>query len=270
MPVTFELTPEGTFFRATVRTLSPPYLAGDIGYRFTYSTIGIVYDALAEYLRIGKLQQFPDTCQSSAFRYIGADRNMLRGFRETDAAYAPRLRGFRATWRLAGNAPTLLRQLAAYFSPNAPVIRYVVNGTDANGVRFADWWTLSSGVLSFHRQSPSNWDWDGQTDQIRFWIIIYRNEGFTPWFWGDGHMWGGGQSWGYEEEFTENFAVDARAFVNKYKAAGSHAWQLGGLIVTGDSSLFVPSGSGAGYPDGTWTTYANRTGIPTTFYLDGI
>ena len=40
--------------------------------------------------------------------------------------------------------------------------------------------------------------------------------------------------------------------------------------VTGDNTLFDPNGSGARYPNGTWTTYSNRAGIPTTFYLDGI
>jgi hypothetical protein len=267
---TFEVVQQGAFFRGVVRTLSAPYLAGPQGYRFTYSVIGVPLDALAEYLRIGKLQAFPTYAQTEALGYIGKDRKMLRGFRETDAAYAPRLRGARATWKFAGNAQTVLSQLAAYFSPSAPVLRYVVNGEDANGVQFADWWTLQNGVFSHVRTSPSNWDWDGETDQRRFWIIVYRDEGFTPWFWGDGHIWGGGQSWGYEEEFTENFAVDARNFIFQWKAAGSHCWRFGGLIVTGDMSLFDPTGSGAGYPDGTWSAYANRAGIPTTFYLDGI
>ena len=270
MAVTFETVPEGTFFRAVVRTLSPPYLADNWGYRLTYSIIGVPLDAISEYLRIGKLQGMPSYAQPAALRFIGADRKMLRGFRESDDAYVPRLRGARATWRLAGNARTLLSQLAAYFSPTPPVIRYVVNGIDANGVQFADWLTLQNGVFSRVRTSPSNWNWDGELGVIRFWIIVYRNEGFTPWFWGDGHVWGGGQSWGYEEEFTENFAVDARNFVAQWKAAGSHMWQFGGLIVTGDIALFDPTGSGAGYPDGTWAAYANRAGIPTTFYLDGI
>ncbi len=241
-----------------------------MGYRFTYSTVGVPLDALAEYLRIGVRQRFPGVTQSAALRYIGADRKMLRGFRESDTAYADRLIGAFPTWRFAGNAQTLLRQLEAYFSPTPPVMRYVVNGVDSNGNSFADWWTLQNGAFSHTRTTPSNWNWDNQTGVIRFWVIFYRNEGFTPWFWGDGHSWGGGQSWGYEEEFTENFAYDARAFISQWKAAGSHAWQSGGLIVTGDMSLFDPSGSGANYPNGTWDTYTNRAGIPTTFYLDGI
>jgi hypothetical protein len=276
----FEVVQQGSFFRALVRTLSPPYLAGDTGYRWTYSAIGIPLDMMGEYLRLGVLQGFPDYARSDALRFIGTDRKMLRGFREDDLAYAPRLRTARQTWKLAGNAPTLLRELAAYFSPSPPVIRYVVNGYTDSGAglaQFADWWTYANGTLSYHRQSPSNWDWDGTTDQIRFWIIIYRNEGFTPWFWGDGHAWGGGQSWGYEEEFTENFASDARKFISQWKAAGSHCWHFGGIIVTGDASLFDPTGSGAGFPDGTWGNYFNRVGVPkarglpgTVFYLDGI
>ena len=262
--------PETSFFRVLVQKISVPWLAAINGYKTTYSAIGIPLDTQAEYLRLGVLQRFPGIAQSEALPFIGADRKIIRGFRESDAAYAPRLIHAFPTWRLAGNAQTLLTELAAYFSPNAPVIRYVVNGEDENGDAFADWWTIQNGTITHTRASPSNWDWDGQTGQIRFWIIIYRNEGFTPWFWGDGHYWGGGQSWGYEENFTENFAVDARNFIQQWKAAGSHAWISGGLIVTGDASLLDPTGSGAGYPDGTWGTYANRAGIPTTFYLDGV
>lgn len=264
--------PQDGFFRSGVQALSPPFLANTWGYRFTYSAIGVVLDALAEYLRLGVLQRFPGKCQSEALPFIGADRKILRGFRESDGAYIPRLRHAHQTWRFAGNAQTLLTELAAYFSPTPPVIRYVVNGVDENGTQFADWWTLIDGTLSHHRQNPSNWNWDGQTGQIRFWIIIYRNEGFTPWFWGDGHFWGGGQSWGFEEEFTENFAYDAHNLIAQWKAAGSHCWQLGGIIVTGDMTLFDPTGfvPAQGHPNGTWDTYANRAGIPTTFYLDGV
>lgn len=267
-------TPQTSVFRGAVKNISPPWLQGTNGYKFTYSAIGIVLDALAEYFRLGVLQGFPSTAQSSALPFIGRDTQILRGFRETDDAYAARLRRAFPTWKFAGNAQTLMGELAAYFSPSAPVIRYVVNGEYVSGNKFADWWTLDSGNFTHTRTADSptanNWNWDDDFTKIRFWIIIYRNEGFTPWFWGDGHVWGGGQSWGYEENFTENFAVDARNFIQQWKAAGSHAWRFGGLIVTGDATLFDPSGSGAGYPDGTWATYANRTGIPTTFYLDGI
>jgi hypothetical protein len=269
-----EEVPQTSVFRGVVQELSPPWLAGDQGYRFTYSAIGVPLDALAEYLRIGVLQRFPSKAQGAALPFIGSDLKIIRGFRESDDAYIPRLQHAVPTWRLAGNAQTLLTELAAYFSPTPPIIRYVVNGTYLSGNRFTDWWTIQNGVISHYRTpdtfAGNNWNWDGQTDQIRFWIIIYRNEGFTPWFWGDGHYWGGGQSWGYEENFTENFAVDARNFIQQWKAAGSHAWISGGLIVTGDATLLDPTGSGAGYPDGTWSTYANRAGIPTTFYLDGI
>lgn len=273
-PVNEEVAPV-TYFRAGVQALSPPFLAGPEGYSFTYSVIGVPLDAIAEYTRLGVLQRFPGVAQSSALPFIGNDRKIIRGFRESDDAYIPRLRGAFNTWKFAGNAQTLLSELAAYFSPSAPSMRYIVNGIDHNGARFADWWTLSDGQLTYYRNQNAsawgnNWNWDNQDGQIRFWVIIYRNEGFTPWFWGDGHFWGGGQSWGYEENFTANFAYDARNLIRQWKAAGSHCLSLGGVIVTGDTSLFNPTGSGAGYPNGTWGTYANRAGIPTTFYLDGV
>lgn len=268
---TFTAPPAATNFRASIKEIAPPWLQGEQGYRFLY-TCGIQLDAISEYLRFGVLQRFPGYCRPEALRHIGADRKILRGFRETDAAYAPRLRSAFPTWKFAGNARTLLGQIAAYFSPNSPKLRYVVNGRDRDGSTFADWWTLSGGAYSYHRQSPTNWDWDssvaGVNTRGRFWVIVYNAEGFTPWYWGDGHYWGGGQSWGYEESFTENFAADARRFVFQWKAAGSHAWRSGGLIVTSDQTLWDPSGSGATYPNGTWNDPSNRLVGP--FYLDGI
>lgn len=260
-------------YRAGVLEISPAWLADLDSYKITYSAIGIPFDTLAEYLRIGILQRFPGQAQSSALPFIGRDRKILRGFRESDEAYVPRLRHAFETWKFAGNAQTLLTELAAYFSPNPPVIRYVVNGVMADGTAFTDWWTLEDGEFSLVRRAGTginNWNWDGQIGQIRFWVIIYRNEGFTPWFWGDGHYWGGGQSWGFEENFTENFAVDARNIINQWKAAGSHCLFLGGIIVTGDTSLFDPNGTGPDYPAGNWDVYSNRAGIPATFYLNGI
>lgn len=258
-------------FRGSIKTISPPWLQGEQGYRFMY-TFGIQLDAISEYLRMGVLQRFPEHCRSEALRHIGADRQILRGFRESDTAYRPRLKGAFLTWKFAGNARTLLAQIAAYFSPSAPKIRYVVQGRDRDNILFADWWTLDGGVYSYHRQKPSNWTWDnpagGTNQRGRFWIIIYNADDFTPWYWGDGHYWGGGQSWGYEESFTENFAVDARRFVFQWKAAGSHAWSSGGLIVTSNQSLWDPAGTGATYPNGTWNNPSNRVVGP--FYLDGV
>lgn len=274
-PPTPQPRPFTSVFRGSVLKLGPPWLLDAVGARLLYGTIGILYDCLAEYLRIGKLQGFPGMAQSSALKFLGRDRKIIRGFRETDDGYADRLVGAFPTWKFAGNAPTLLRQLAAYFAPSPPVIRYVVNGVNANGIAFSDWWTIDNGNLTHQRATPSNWDWDGQTGQIRFWLILYRNEGFTPWYWDDGHVWDGGQSWDYEENFTENFGYDARNVVRQWKAAGSHAGTYpnvdAGIIITpAGSGLFDPSGSGAGYPDGTWDDWQNRAGFPTTVYIDGI
>jgi hypothetical protein len=260
-----------TNFRASVKKISPPWLQGPEGYRLLYS-IAFQLDFIAEYLRLGVLERMPGQCTEQALPAIGADRKMLRGFREGNAGYASRLSTAFETWRLAGNARTLLTELAAYFAPSPPKIRIVTPGRQQDSTEFTDWWTLDNGVFSYHRQTPANWDWDS-TDGIshrgRFWIIVYNNEGFTPWYWGDGHFWGGGQSWGYEEEFTENFAADARRFIFQWKAAGSQAWRSGGIIVTDDQALWDPSGSDpAIYPNGTWQQPSNRYVGP--FYLDGV
>lgn len=267
----FTAPPRSTKFRASIKRVSPPWLQGPSGYRVMY-TLGFQIDFLAEWLRHGIIARMPHHTPTDGLPAIGSDRKMLRGFREGDAGYADRLAGAFPTWRLAGNARTVLSQMAAYFAPDPPKMRIVTPGLMPDGVTtFADWWTLENGTFSFHRQSPSNWDWDsiaGVEHRGRFWLIIYRNEGFTPWYWGDGHYWGGGQSWGYEESFTENFGADARRFIFQWKAAGSHAWRSGGIIVTGDQSLWDPSGTGPTYPSGGWAQPSMRYVGP--FYLDGV
>ena len=141
----FEAPPAITNFRASIKEISPPWLQADQGYRWLYN-FGLQLDIVSEYLRMGAIQRFPSYCQSAALRHIGADRQIGRGFRESDGAYSPRLRGARTTWRLAGNARTLLKQVAAYFSPNAPKLRIVTPGRQRDNTEFTDWWTLDGGV----------------------------------------------------------------------------------------------------------------------------
>lgn len=267
---TYPIVPPRTNFRASIKGLGPPWLQADSGYRWLYGA-AIQIDAISEYLRMGVLQRMPGQAQSAALPYIGLDRRLRRGRLETDAAYAIRLRQAFGTWKFAGNAPTLIKQLLVALAPETYRVRYVVNGINPGSAplntRFADWWTFETGDTepTYHRQEANNWNWDGTWDQIRFWVIIYGTS-FTPWYWGDGHTWGGGQSWGFQEDGA--LFKDMLGQTQAWKCAGSHAWQDGGIIVTSDDTMFSPTGSGAGYPDGTWEEYANRAAG--ALYLGGI
>lgn len=286
---------KGTNFRDSIRVIAPPWLSGFWGQRFLYM-LGLQIDVISEALRMGVIQRMPLSCEEEALPFIGGDRQMPRGPSEPTDGYRERLRLAFPTWKLAGNAPTLLRQLAAYYAPDPPQIRYVCTGVDDQDNLVTDWWTSAAhtGELSYHRSSPGNWDWDGQTDQIRFWVIFYLPP-LTPWYVGDGHVVGGGQSVGFTESNT--FITDIRAIIGKWKAAGSHAGTYpnlqAGIILTestmlapiqvgtftvGDGSLigmtteveaFNPLlAPGAPMPDGDWDIPANR--FANAFYCSGI
>lgn len=295
MPLFFASTTFGTF-RQMGSDVSPPWLAGTTGTKFVYS-LSIQLDGLAEYLRLGVLQRMPGHCQPEALPYIGADRHLLRGQQESDEAYTIRLQQAWQTWKAAGTPRAVLGQLAAYFSPVPPVLRYVTTGWDeGTGVTWADWWTLSNGVYTYQRVSPSNWDWDGQHVVGRFWIIIYLPT-LTQTHYGDGHVYGGGQSYGFEG--VGEIIGDIRSLIGTWKAAGSHAGTFdvscdAGIILAGESThraieygdgftygdghvygqedvvgLFDPNAPpGPPMPDGDWDDPANRN--VDALYLSGI
>ena len=274
--------------------LSPPWL-DENGTKYLYA-LSTQISVLAEALRMGVLQRFPSYCLPEALPHIGADRQIRRGINESDDAYKGRLRNAFQTWKKAGSPLAVLDQIAQYYAPNAPVLRYVVNGVDENGTRVTDWWTLDNGEFSYHRANPSNWNWDGTFPAMRFWIIVYTPT-LTPWTYGSGHAYGDGNSYGFLG--TNQFIQDIRALTEQWKAAGSHAgtFDLGcdaGIIFAGSSTqdsikygdagltygsghvygetytvgLFAPTlPPGSPMPDGTWDDPANRD--PSALYLSG-
>ncbi len=286
IPPHADLVPQGAPFRASAEVFCPPWLRGYVGSRYVYAG-AIQWDVLSEFTRIGVIQRYPSLAQTAALTQLGKDRKIFRGLSESDANYAERLRRFKGTWKLAGNAPTLLRQLWELLAPNASRIRYVVNGYDGAagaGTQFADWWTIDGTGLSFERVSPSNWDWDGSYGKnVRFWIIVYRDDltpakwGVPPYAWGeDGLFWGGSPS------STRDWVVDTFNVVQTFKAAGSHMGPFplygGGLIVAdpsftgapwGPAGPFAPSyAPGYPMPDGTFQDYSGRA--PGAVYISGL
>lgn len=282
--------PTGTF-RGGAQELCPPWLLNWAGARYVYSQ-AIQLDATAELLRLGVLQRFPEYAQPGALPYLGRDKGIFRGLTESDENYARRLRQFKSTWRFAGNAPTLLRQLWELQRPHAVRMRYVVNGYTgpaSSGTQFADWWTCEGDVngdpvLTYERVSPSNWDWDGSYGKnIRFWIIIYRTD-FEPAVWGvPPYSWAEpGLSWGADPDSSRDWIADTFAIVRKFKAAGSHMGPFpgynGGLIIAdpdataapwGPAGPFAPSYSpGYPMPDGTFASYGSRP--PGAIYVSGL
>lgn len=272
--------------RAGAQAFSPPWLLGYNGARYVYSN-ALMWDTLAEYCRLGVLQRFPTVAEPGALGELGRDRKIWRGIVETDAHYAERLRTFKRTWKLAGNAPTLLRQLWEYMTPNATRIRYVVNGYDgaaSSGNQFTDWWTIDDDGLAFERVAPSNWDWDSAYGKnIRFWLIVYRTDiqpavwGVPPYKWAEPGLY-----WAADPDSDRSWVIDTYNIVEAFKAAGSHMGTYpvcgGGLIVADPSYVSAPWGADGpfapsyapGYPmpDGDFQTPSNRP--PGAIYMSGL
>jgi len=288
-PIEFADPDLGTPYREGILALAPSWLVSDA--RYLYSQ-GVQRDGIAEWFRLGILQRFPDYTDANGLAALGRDRGIFRGRTETDDAYAVRLRQYIATWRLAGNAPTLLRQLWALLNDGSTVrIRYVVNGYDGNAsdvTQFADWWTIDETGLSKVRASPSNWDWDGDSlgygKQARFWLIVYRL-GFTIPKWGDDPpgLWGApGWYWGTSEEEV-SWIRDLYDVVRAFRAAGSALGPWlgfgGGLIIADPNETSSPWGAGGpfdpslppGYPmpDGDFNIPASRPSDG-ALYLSGL
>lgn len=237
--------------------LAPRWLRNSVLGRYLFS-IGLTLDAGTQWLYDGIQQRNPQAADPTTLPWLGRARRITRGFAESDESYRARLLRWRSSWRRAGGAGAMLEQIQAYFSPLAPVVRLVTGGTTA-----AQWWTLDSeGELTLNRIEPSNWDWDslepGQTpldNQRRFWIIVYQPSGAA------GNL--------FPESETEHDPDPTltRGTGGLYDAAGdllriATAWQqegtwCAGIIIAHDTTSFLPTGSGAGYPNGSWYRYFN-------------
>lgn len=296
----FEPVADGSPFRAGELALSPPWLNEFVGARYMF-TLGLMWDTLAEQTRLGIIQRYPTVAQPSSLAPLGIDRKIWRGISETDASYAERLRKFKTTWKLAGNAPTLLQQLWAFMGSDCTRIRYVCNGySDPNtadaGTQFTDWWTIDDNGLTFERVQPSNWDWDGlfttpgqlnpdgnPMGNIRFWIIVYRDD-LIPAKWGvPPYAWGAtGLEWGAQPGSNTGWIIDTYNIIEAFKASGSHMGPYpgfgGGLIVANPNFTSAPWGAGGpfdpalppGYPMPGGSYNDPSTRAPGAVYLSGI
>jgi len=222
---------------------------------------------------VGKARS-PLLCDASVLPYHGRDRKIRQYTTETELSYRRRLSKWRQIWASAGRAWGILRQLRIFLAPyGRPLLRYVSTSGDAGE---SQWFDLAPGdgindyfelggrdpEFSRHLQTPANWVWDpeatsGFTGQwSRFWILIYT-DGLTnpiaPAEWDGDAEWDGGAYWdGY---MPADFLSDAAQLCIDWAAAHSY---LAGLFLVHDPTAFDPTGSGAGYPDGTWNLWSNR------------
>jgi hypothetical protein len=218
-------------------------------------SIGFTLDLAAQWCQLGVLERFPLVCSEEALSWIGRDRGIRRGYAESSESYRQRLVRWRQTWARAGSAWAVLEQVQSYFLPSAPVVRYVRHSPSLNR---ATWYTRDAqGTETYHTQSPSNWDWDSadpgrpaslDTRDSRFWVIVYQDP-TTSMLAELGTEADQAPAYMRGTAGLFNNAVDIYDLAMTWKMAGS--W-CAGIIVSWDATAFSPTGSGAGYPDGTW------------------
>jgi hypothetical protein len=257
MPIDDHIT-----LRETIESLAPPWLKAYWGQRFKYN-VGTMMDTLWGTADQGATARMPGYGTLEALSALGRDRQILRGRNETDDAYILRLQQAVDTWHLAGNPDRLLKQLFAYFSPFNPVIRYVTAGFDrsyGNLIPVNTYATIGfeDGVAYSYRSGHDyNWNWDGQPNDHRFWIILYiigpiiQGQQWGGFDWGDGTTWG--------SSATADIILDVKAIIKKWKCAGTKCDNI--IVVNSSESLTFGAPTlppGPPMPDGNWDVPANR------------
>lgn len=232
-----------TTFRDSILAISPPWLSSTVGGGIQYAE-GLVLDAIAEWMINGVKASMPGVGTNDALYLSGRDMQIDRGPSETDAVYAARLQSAVDTWATAGAAPTLLKQLAAWFSPSTSTpIRLVSD--------HAVWHTINLSTLAVTITNVgTNWSWDGLARWWRGWIIIDASAG--PWvsdgLWGSGGLWGDGGTWGSNATISDVSSIVG--IIRKWKPANVTAF----VIVIFDASLYTVAATSPPNPSGNYGT----------------
>lgn len=230
----------------------PRWIFGPNAQAFLFSMIAPL-DAMQEWLFQGIQSRFPGLGPPEADAYVARDRKIRKGPNESRDAWAARARGWLNAWRRAGSPFAILEQLAGFFSPSPPTV-YLVT---ASGHWY---WRTPDGVehnLAVSQRPPavsSNWNWSASTGPEDFWIIVDCSAGpySVGGHWGDGGKWGDGRAWGTSAVSGDIAGI--RLIASTFRPAHAH---LAGIILD-YTAHFQPTGSGAGYPNGTWDQWANR------------
>jgi hypothetical protein len=186
--------------RHILRELCPPFLRGSQAYSFLSEGIFTLYDIDAELMWQALLARFPSYCPADALPYLAADRRIIIGPEETEAATRTRLLAWMLEAVLSGLPIGWLIALQAFGAPDYPKVRLVTKSSvwytlEANAVprmlRFPGYtpldpcpyesgasWPIGavaseterlrcSALYSRAKASPANFDWDSLSNPER-------------------------------------------------------------------------------------------------------
>lgn len=253
-----------------------------------FATLALGIDAIIEGLYQGREASLPGQVSGpgvvglggfdsvDALALIGRDRRITRGFTESPADYARRLRAWRRSWMRAGTGFGILDQLRGVLGPNPPTVRLVE--------RSGTWFTIeaggdlvyntvvgdgfrvtSAGAVTAEPGEAHPWDWDSLSsppgpftgNDFVIDLIIYAptNEPLT----GDGGVYGGGRVFGAQNETigttaTPQYIEMIQGLGDEWKAAGI---LIGTIIAAFDAASFNPLATypDPDMPDGHWGNY---------------
>lgn len=248
-------TPVSSTFRNMVPAITPTWLNGPIGAKYLYS-MAVIYDALSDAASYAVRARFPQLAPSDALSWIGQDRQIDRGFQESEVSYVARLLLWLDLWRTAGNAKSMLLAMLGFVTPDEIAVR-VVSDSSAWDSYPSGTNVLTAGNPTHLLASPTNWRWDSVADPFqtgiewwRVWVILYPDSGL----WTQGKAWaaftwGDGTCFGFSGTVDQSSSLSSLA--QKWRSA--HAWVVY-VILAFDSTLFDPSLSfgSSKLPDGNW------------------
>lgn len=256
--------------RDFVKSISPPWLIGPgkpnaalpdsagVSERLLYS-LSIGADELIQKIEHAIKMRFPGVDDPSSLPQIAADRLIVRGFAETNADYADRLRRWLTTWSHAGAARSVLEAVAAYIGER-PIAQSILDGYGQSVWDLLPENADPSATPSTYHVSPENWDFDNLPYIARRWLVLNATNVSTGnswvnagWFWGMG-------TWGMPNMsmgFVANSQIFAtiRSLVNAWRSAGTrYPW----VIVNFDPAWYdhaLPPGDPL-LPDSSWETWS--------------
>jgi hypothetical protein len=228
----------------------------DVGYRLLWSLVAPL-DALFETAFQGVLSGRPGY-NPTAFGLIGRSRGIVRGADDTDDEYAARLRAWLDTWRQAGRAECLARQLHEVL-PGRPRVRIVS--------RLGTWVTVSAlGVASWLEGVSLNWDSLSHPERTsdvaswwsEMWIIIEDPWDYSGATIGDAGLLSG-RTTGLGHLCRQEDVDLVKGLILQWKSAHTY---VRAVIWSKDPTDFDPTNL-ASLPDGRWGEWSIDSGKDT-------